>query len=53
LSGEKDEFLTDREIGLAIDPKQYPEEIARLNNMVMNEKMMINLIQALLNAGIS
>jgi len=44
IGGEKDEFLTDREIGLSIDPKQYPEEIGRLNNMVMNEKMMINLI---------
>ena len=44
IGAEKDEFLTDREIGLAIDPNQFPDEIARLNNMVMNEKMMINLI---------
>lgn len=52
FGGEKDEFLTDREILASIDPKSYPEELAKLNNMIMNEKMMINLIQALLNTGI-
>ena len=52
IGEEKEEYLTDKEIYQALDVKLFPDENNKFNNMIMNERMMVNQIQCFLNTGI-